>query len=135
MSWFENAACLGTDPDLFFPVSRAGRAAVHIEEAKRICRRCMVSRQCLRFALDTGQEYGVWGGLSEGERRALRRRGTETVREPQLAQADTTADVRAIASPGDGGQAAVSAESQPRPHEPGAMHIRLDLISWTGPVP
>jgi len=47
---------------------------LQIEEAKAVCRRCDVREQCLQWALETGQDAGVWGGLSEDERRALKRR-------------------------------------------------------------
>ena len=49
-------------------------AIMQIEEAKAVCRRCAVVDECLRWALETGQDAGVWGGLSEDERRALKRR-------------------------------------------------------------
>jgi WhiB family redox-sensing transcriptional regulator len=45
-----------------------------IEEAKQVCRRCPVMDDCLRWAIDSGQDAGVWGGLSEDERRAVKRR-------------------------------------------------------------
>ncbi|HYS32389.1 MAG TPA: WhiB family transcriptional regulator, partial [Streptosporangiaceae bacterium] len=45
------------------------------DEAKQVCARCKVAEACLRWALDSGQDSGVWGGLSEDERRALKRRG------------------------------------------------------------
>jgi WhiB family redox-sensing transcriptional regulator len=47
---------------------------LQIEQAKAVCRRCPVSQQCLAWALESGQDAGVWGGLSEDERRALKRR-------------------------------------------------------------
>ena len=74
MNWRNRAACLGSDPELFFPVGDTGSALLQIEEAKAVCGRCEVVETCLRWALESGQEAGVWGGLSEGERRALRRR-------------------------------------------------------------
>ena len=74
MNWRNRAACLGSDPELFFPVGDTGPALLQIEEAKAVCGRCEVVETCLRWALESGQEAGVWGGLSEGERRALRRR-------------------------------------------------------------
>jgi len=67
--WRTRAACT-TDPDAMFPSSNPAE----IETAKSYCRRCPSIDLCLQWALNTGQEYGVWGGLSEGERRALRRR-------------------------------------------------------------
>lgn len=72
--WRERAACLDVDPDLFFPRGNTGPAVLQIEEAKRVCRGCDVRNECLQWSLDSGQEHGVWGGLSEDERRAFKRR-------------------------------------------------------------
>ncbi|MBZ6231421.1 WhiB family transcriptional regulator [Streptomyces olivaceus] len=72
--WREHAACRTEDPDLFFPIGTTGPAALQTEQAKAVCRVCPVREQCLRWALDTGQTLGVWGGTGELERRALRRR-------------------------------------------------------------
>lgn len=82
MSWPERAACLDEDPELFFPITNAGPALRQIEQARRVCRRCPVQEECLRWALDTGQEAGVWGGLSEDERRELQRRPAGAARAP-----------------------------------------------------
>lgn len=71
--WREHAACRTEDPDLFFPIGTTGPAALQTEQAKAVCRTCPVREQCLRWALDTGQSIGVWGGTSELERRALKR--------------------------------------------------------------
>ncbi|GAA2594205.1 WhiB family transcriptional regulator [Streptomyces coelicoflavus] len=73
-NWREHAACRTEDPDLFFPIGTTGPAALQTEQAKAVCRTCPVREQCLRWALDTGQTLGVWGGTSELERRALKRR-------------------------------------------------------------
>jgi WhiB family redox-sensing transcriptional regulator len=73
MDWRDRAACLDEDPELFFPIGNTGPAILQIEEAKAVCRRCPVIETCLQWALDSGQDAGVWGGLSEDERRALRR--------------------------------------------------------------
>ena len=59
------------DPELFFPIGNTGPALLQIEEAKQICRRCDVRDACLQWALEAGQDHGVWGGLSEDERRAI----------------------------------------------------------------
>ena len=72
--WRHRAACHGEDPELFFPIGAAGPALAQIARAKQVCARCPVRATCLRFALVTGQDYGIWGGLTEGERRQLRRR-------------------------------------------------------------
>jgi WhiB family redox-sensing transcriptional regulator len=62
------------DPELFFPIGTTGPALIQIEEAKSVCRRCPVSGQCGQWALESGQDSGVWGGLSEDERRRMKRR-------------------------------------------------------------
>jgi WhiB family redox-sensing transcriptional regulator len=72
-NWREGAACADVDPDLFFPVGVTGPAVPQIAAAKAVCGTCAVQTQCLEFAITTNQEYGVWGGTSEEERRALRR--------------------------------------------------------------
>jgi WhiB family transcriptional regulator, redox-sensing transcriptional regulator len=71
--WRANAACVGLDPERFFPLGTTGRALDQIARAKAICQRCEVRAQCLHWALETNQDAGVWGGTSEEERRALRR--------------------------------------------------------------
>ncbi|MFI9772170.1 WhiB family transcriptional regulator [Streptomyces sp. NPDC052415] len=73
MDWRHRAVCHGEEPDLFFPVSNTGPALLQIGEAKAVCRRCPVMEQCLKWALEFDQDSGVWGGLSEDERRAMRR--------------------------------------------------------------
>lgn len=72
--WRHAAACAGEEPDLFFPVGSTGPALAQIKAAKQVCARCPVRAECLAFALDTRQVFGVWGGLSEDERDQLRRR-------------------------------------------------------------
>jgi WhiB family redox-sensing transcriptional regulator len=74
MDWRHNAACRDEDPELFFPIGNTGPALLQIEEAKAVCRRCAVVEACLAWAIESGQDAGVWGGLSEDERRALKRR-------------------------------------------------------------
>jgi WhiB family transcriptional regulator, redox-sensing transcriptional regulator len=66
--WTARAACKGTDPDELFVQGAAQN------RAKLICRGCMVRTECLADALDNRIEFGVWGGMTERERRALLRR-------------------------------------------------------------
>ncbi|MGI5401129.1 WhiB family transcriptional regulator [Streptomyces sp. CA-135486] len=73
-NWRHDAACLEEDPDLFFPVGSTGPAMLQVAEAKSVCGRCPVREQCLQWAMELGQDFGVWGGLDENERRALKRR-------------------------------------------------------------
>jgi WhiB family redox-sensing transcriptional regulator len=72
--WAARGACRHSDPELFFPVATRGPALRQLERAKRVCARCPVRIQCLDYALETGQDFGVWGGMSEEERRLMRRR-------------------------------------------------------------
>lgn len=74
MSWRERAACRDVDPDLFFPIGTAGLTLAQVDEAKAVCGRCPVRERCLQWALAVGPVEGIWGGTTEGERRATRRR-------------------------------------------------------------
>jgi WhiB family redox-sensing transcriptional regulator len=71
--WRDRAACRDTSPELFFPIGTTGVALDQIDSAKRVCTQCPVASECLDFALATNQEAGVWGGLTEEERRRLRK--------------------------------------------------------------
>ena len=68
-AWQRQANCMGVDPDLFFPERGAST-----REAKEVCRGCVVREDCLEYALANGEKFGIWGGLSERERRKIRRR-------------------------------------------------------------
>ncbi|SDX87577.1 transcription factor WhiB [Saccharopolyspora shandongensis] len=67
--WQERALCAQTDPEAFFP-EKGGST----REAKRICAGCEVRSECLEYALQHDERFGIWGGLSERERRKLKRR-------------------------------------------------------------
>lgn len=69
--WQRQANCMGVDPDLFFPERGAST-----REAKEVCRGCVVRLDCLEYALDNAEKFGIWGGMSERERRRLRRART-----------------------------------------------------------
>ena len=75
MDWRHAAVCRDEDPELFFPIGTTGPAMLQLEQAKIVCRGCSVAEECLSWALKTGQDFGVWGGMSEDERRAIKRRG------------------------------------------------------------
>lgn len=70
--WHADAMCAQVDTELFFPEKGSGHTTVR--DAKRVCASCDVRVECLEFALDNGERFGVWGGLSERERRPLARR-------------------------------------------------------------
>lgn len=67
-SWRDNALCAQTDPEAFYP-DKGGST----REAKKICLGCEVRHECLQWALDRDERFGIWGGLSERERRRLKR--------------------------------------------------------------
>ncbi|MCP2637502.1 WhiB family transcriptional regulator [Microbacterium sp. HD4P20] len=69
LSWQTDALCAQTDPEAFFP-EKGGST----RDAKRICTSCDVRDQCLEYALQNDERFGIWGGLSERERRKLKRR-------------------------------------------------------------
>ena len=69
LAWQADALCSQTDPEAFFP-EKGGST----REAKRICQQCEVRSECLEYALTNDERFGIWGGLSERERRRLRRR-------------------------------------------------------------
>jgi WhiB family redox-sensing transcriptional regulator len=71
MAWQERALCAQTDPESFFP-EKGGST----REAKRICVGCEVKPECLTYALANDERFGIWGGLSERERRRLKRRAS-----------------------------------------------------------
>ncbi|MBA3622784.1 MAG: WhiB family transcriptional regulator [Euzebyales bacterium] len=68
LPWASEAKCLQAEPDTFFP-EKGGST----REAKRICAGCDVRAQCLEYALDNDERFGIWGGMSERERRRLKR--------------------------------------------------------------
>ena len=69
LSWQDKALCAQTDPEAFFP-EKGGST----REAKRICVSCEVKQECLEYALMQDERFGIWGGLSERERRRLKRK-------------------------------------------------------------
>lgn len=71
--WRDKAKCLDEDPELFFPIGATGPALEQIAQAKAMCARCAVRNECRDWALATNQDAGIWGGLTEDERRGLRR--------------------------------------------------------------
>ena len=73
-TWRNRAACPDESSEFFFPIGPASSAGLQIEKAKAVCRRCEVAEACLKWAIESGQDAGVWGGLSEDERHALQRR-------------------------------------------------------------
>lgn len=73
LAWRSRSACRDSDPDVFFPIGSTGPALEQIETAQRICTACTVRDECLDFALETNQEAGIWGGITEEERRKVRK--------------------------------------------------------------
>ena len=73
MEWKKDAACRGMDISIFFP--KRGEPNT---QAVKVCKSCSVSEQCLSFAMDNFERYGVWGGRSERQRRSYRREARQT---------------------------------------------------------
>ena len=71
LPWAKQAKCLQAEPDTFFP-EKGGST----REAKRICALCEVRAECLEYALENDEHFGIWGGMSERERRRLKRRAS-----------------------------------------------------------
>ena len=69
IDWRDEALCAQTDPEAFYP-----EKGDSVRDAKRTCLSCPVRAECLEYALDRGERFGVWGGMSERERRRLKRR-------------------------------------------------------------
>jgi WhiB family redox-sensing transcriptional regulator len=69
LEWQERALCAQTDPEAFFP-EKGGST----REAKRVCLSCEVRVECLEYALSNDERFGIWGGLSERERRRVKKR-------------------------------------------------------------
>ena len=81
-SWMRDGLCAGAaDPEIFFPPRGRGKA----DAAKAVCAGCPVRRECLRYALKAPEEHGVWGGLDEDERAAIRRKRREAARKRRRA--------------------------------------------------
>lgn len=74
LGWLARAACAGMDTRAFFSSGNHARAQVFA--AKRVCQSCPVKQDCANYAIDTGERFGVWGGMSQQELRKKRRRFT-----------------------------------------------------------
>ena len=72
-AWREDAACRDFPTDLFFPIGHGPRAQAQASQAKAICAQCPVRADCLEYSIVTNAQFGVFGGLTEDERRRLRR--------------------------------------------------------------
>lgn len=68
LAWQDEANCMGANADLFFPERGAST-----RKAKQICAECEVQVECLEYAIANGEKFGIWGGLSERERRRIRK--------------------------------------------------------------
>ena len=75
-NWRAASACLNTDPDVFFPVAVGTASTKQVARALRICDGCQVRRQCLDFALRSGEKDGIWGGTTPEDRVRARRSRT-----------------------------------------------------------
>lgn len=118
--WKLSGLCAQTDPEVFFP-EKGGSTG----EAKRICGGCEVRSECLQYALATGEHFGVWGGLSERERRQLRRGERPALRPATPKQRRLTANYAPIPDLTPAERQRFTAKLEPR----GA-----GCLVWTGKV-
>lgn len=78
-AWMERAACRGVDPRAFYADGKHSREQVNA--ARKICAVCPVRPQCAAYAIETGEYYGVWGGMSQQQLRQRRRRFTSRAKD------------------------------------------------------
>ncbi len=90
-SWRQQAGCASLDTNMFFPTGLTGSSIEQTNLAKSVCKDCPVANQCLEFALRTLQDYGVWGGRTEEERRVIRRSRRAAARKAALAASEARA--------------------------------------------
>ena len=79
MDWRHRAVCRDVNPELFFPTSEVGPGARQVAAAKAVCHRCPVTGECLAWAQESGQDHGIWGGMTPAERRTCKHAGTGEV--------------------------------------------------------
>ena len=92
-AWSAHGSCASFDPELFFPEPGADTSA-----ARAICRTCPVRRMCLDHAIETRQKFGIWGGMTENQRRRLRRDRDDHPARPQAAR-NSSAPAVPVAAP------------------------------------
>lgn len=78
--WLAAGACLTADPDLFFPIATGSVGGSQAAKAQRICAGCKVRRECLEFAMNSGEVHGIWGGTTPEERIRFRRQRADARR-------------------------------------------------------
>jgi WhiB family transcriptional regulator, redox-sensing transcriptional regulator len=91
LAWRGHRACADIDTNVFFPLGLTGNAIEQTNLAKSICQSCPVSGPCLEFALRTLQDFGIWGGRTEDERRIIRRARRAAARKATAAAAAAAA--------------------------------------------
>lgn len=121
--WRDSAECRTEDPELFFPKGYEGPSLLVIEQAKAVCRRCPVTSSCLSFALDEGIPSGIFGGLTEPERRSLQRSARRKGQSPEATLE------QAAASP-----QRKSYSSLRELFEANTTRLIYGHLAWTGPA-
>ena len=124
MSWQTHAACRDTDPELFFPPSTTSPTHRAVRRSSLavapVCGRCPVATECLRWALDTGQDHGMWAATTPTERRAIRRARLAGVPDPVAdAEPDVPGLLAAVPLPAVDGELCAACRQ-----ERGACHAR-----------
>ncbi|MFF4536950.1 WhiB family transcriptional regulator [Streptomyces aureus] len=99
-NWRGRAACVGEDPDLFFPLSDSPAAEASASQARAVCRRCPVILACRTWAIDHGEDDGIWGATTATQRRAIRRASAESPHiDPWHMRPPTTPHRRSLPDP------------------------------------
>ena len=70
LDWRHHGACIGEDPELFFPSGHHAVDGQQVQTAKSVCKRCPVMDECRKWAIESGIVFGIWGGQTEDERAA-----------------------------------------------------------------
>jgi hypothetical protein len=119
--WQDSAGCRKEDPELFFPTGDSGPWLLTIEQAKAICRTCPVVEACAQWAADTRQDHGIFGGLTEQERRANHRAAVRRRLTPEQAAA----------------KAETARQQKPRTmqsiYDESTVRLYGGHLAWTGP--
>ncbi|MFF1272533.1 WhiB family transcriptional regulator [Streptomyces marokkonensis] len=90
--WLDRAACAGEDPEIFFPLSDTLAPGAEARAALALCRRCPVLSACRRWAVEHGEDNGIWGATTAAQRRAIRRAAADEGTRPAYRRRHHPAD-------------------------------------------
>ncbi|MFI1420821.1 WhiB family transcriptional regulator [Streptomyces sp. NPDC020731] len=113
--WLDRAACAGEDPEIFFPLSDTLSPGAEARAALALCRRCPVLPACRGWAVEHGEDDGIWGATTAAQRRAIRRAAVDDGTRPTYRRRREPTD---------------NAPDERRPHDdrPGPAQGRTDPV-------